>query len=45
MPDFKPANIIRVPYDNTMVNSIDVDDHDADRQPKRHQLDLLFLQR
>jgi L-arabinose transport system substrate-binding protein len=24
VPDFKPENIIRVPYDNTMVNSIDV---------------------
>ena len=24
VPDFDPANIIRVPYDNTMVNSIDV---------------------
>jgi L-arabinose transport system substrate-binding protein len=24
VPDFNPANIVRVPYDNTMVNSIDV---------------------
>jgi len=24
VPDFKPENIVRVPYDNTMVNSIDV---------------------
>lgn len=24
VPDFKPENILRVPYDNTMVNSIDV---------------------
>jgi len=24
VPDFKPANILRVPYDNTMVNAIDV---------------------
>ena len=24
VPDFKPENIVRVAYDNTMVNSIDV---------------------
>lgn len=24
VPDFKPGNIVRVPYDNTMVNAIDV---------------------